>query len=314
MKKNLIFMGTGPFALCALEGIYESLGEEDTLSVYTKESRPSGRGMKQKDGAVALFAKEKGLPLYQPHTLRTEESRDEFLAIGADLAIVASYGLILPDYIIHGPKLGCVNIHASLLPKYRGAAPINRVILDGEEKTGVTIMQMDEGLDTGDMLAAKETKISPEENCGELFDRLAIMGKEMILEILPKLYSREVKPIPQDHERSSYAAKITSEDQKIDFNESTNKVLCRIRGLSPVPCAFCRTEKGGKILKIYSAFKAETALQGKAGEIVAIKPEVLVKTADGAIALGTIQPEGKGRMTALDAVNGRRLNLGDLLL
>lgn len=314
MNKNLIFMGTGPFALCALEGIFESLGEGDTLSVYTKESKPSGRGMKQKDGAVALFAKEKGLPLYQPHTLRSEDSRDEFLAIGADIAIVASYGLILPDYIIHGPKLGCVNIHASLLPKYRGAAPINRVILDGEETTGITIMQMDEGLDTGDMLATRVTEISPEENCGELFDRLAVIGKEMILEILPKLYNKEVVPVPQDHEKSTYAAKITSEDQKIDFNETTNKILCRIRGLSPVPCAFCRMEKDGKLLKIYSATKAETSLSGKVGEVIAVKPEVLVKTCDGAIALGTIQPEGKGRMSALDAVNGRRLSIGDLLI
>ncbi len=314
MARNLIFMGTGPFALCALEGIYESLDEGDTLSVYTKESKPSGRGMKQKDGAVALFAKEKNLPLYQPHTLRTEESRDEFLSIGADIAIVASYGLILPDYIIHGPKLGCVNIHASLLPKYRGAAPINRVILDGEEKTGVTIMQMDEGLDTGDMLAIRETIISPEENCGELFDRLAVMGKEMILEVLPKLYNKEVVSVPQDHTKSSYAAKITTDDQKIDFNESADQVLRRIRALSPVPCAFCRTAKDGKLLKIYSAKKSEKSFSGKFGEIVAVKPEVLVKTADGIISLGLIQPEGKGRMPALDAVNGRKLNVGDLLV
>lgn len=314
MSKNLIFMGTGPFALCALEGIWESLGENDTLSVYTKESKPSGRGMKQRDGAVALFAKEKGLPLYQPHTLRTEESRDEFLAIGADLAIVASYGLILPDYIIHGPRLGCVNIHASLLPKYRGAAPINRVILDGEEKTGVTIMQMDEGLDTGDMLAWRETPISPTEDCGMLFDRLAVMGKEMILEILPRLYNKEIVPTPQDHERSTYAAKITAEDQKIDFHESTDKILCRIRGLSPLPCAFCRTEKDGKLLKVYSATKAETPLPGQPGEVLSVKPEVLIKTSDGAIALGMIQPEGKGRMKALDAVNGRKLAVGDLLI
>ena len=314
MSKNIIFMGTGPFALCALEGIYQNLAKGDRLSVYTKESKPSGRGMKQKDGAVALFAKENNLPLYQPHTLKTEESREEFLAIDAELVIVASYGLILPAYIIHAPKFGCVNIHASLLPKYRGAAPINRVILDGEENTGVTIMQMDEGLDTGDMLAVREIAISPTENCGELFDRLAILGKEMILDILPKIYRGEVTAVPQDHEKSTYAAKITAEDQKIDFSETTDKILCRIRGLSPVPCALCRTEKDGKILKIFSAEKAETSLVGKFGEILSTKPSVLVKTADGAISLGMIQPEGKGRMTALDAVNGRRLAVGEFLV
>lgn len=312
MARNLIFMGTGPFALCALEGIYESLDEGDTLSVYTKESKPSGRGMKQKDGAVALFAKEKNLPLYQPHTLRTEESRDEFQSIGADIAIVASYGLILPDYIIHGPKLGCVNIHASLLPKYRGAAPINRVILDGEEKTGVTIMQMDEGLDTGDMLKTCSTPIGEDECVGELFERLAEMGRDLLLSLLPDIWARKLQPIPQDDSLSTYAGKITREDQELSFHKDTKQVLATIRGLSPIPCALCHTADG-RLLKIFSATPAETELEGVPGQILAVKPQVLVKTADGAVALGLIQPEGKGRMNALDAVNGRKLNLGDIL-
>ncbi len=312
--RNIIFMGTGPFALEALIGLWEKMLPEDKLSVYTKAPKPSGRGMKQTDGAVALFAKEKNLPLYQPITLKSEEAKEEFLAIGAELVVVASYGLILPPYIIHTPKFGCVNIHASLLPKYRGAAPINRAILDGERTTGVTIMQMDEGLDTGDMLLKKETEILPQDTAGDLFDRLAVMGKEMLLEMLPAIYEGKLSPEKQDDSLSTYAAKITKEDQKMDFSLPTEKVLAKIRGLFPVPAAFCLTEKDSKILKIYSAKKAEGTFSGKIGEIISVKPEVLVKTGDGAIALEIIQPEGKGRMNALDAVNGRKLALGDLLL
>lgn len=312
--KKLIFMGTGPFALAALEGLYESLSSEDTLIVYTKESKKSGRGMKVTDGCVALFAKEKGLPLYQPINFRDEEAKETFLSHKADLAIVASYGIILPDFILEAPKYGCINIHASLLPKYRGAAPINRAILDGEKRTGVTIMQMNEGLDTGDMLSKRETEILESENVGNLFDRLALMGKDMMLEILPSVYEQTLSPVKQDEALATYAAKITKEDQALDFSKETDAILRQIRGLSPIPGAFCHMEKDGKILKIYEAEKVSESLSGKTGEVVRVKPDVVVKTKDGAIRLVTIQPEGKGRMKALDAVNGRRIQLGDILL
>lgn len=313
MNKKLIFMGTGPFALEALIGIWEHLEEGDSLSVYTKEAKKAGRGMKEQDGCVALFAKEKGLPLFQPHSLKDEDAKAEFLSLNADLVVVASYGLILPPYVIHTPPFGCVNIHASLLPEYRGAAPINRAILDGKEVTGVTIMQMDEGLDTGDMLKKRETPISKTECAGELFERLAIMGKELFLELLPDIWEKKLNPIPQDDSLSTYAKKITREDQELSFDRSSREVLNQIRGLSPIPCALCRTEKDGKLLKILSAEESEENLPGAYGEIVAVKPRVLVKTADGTIALDVVQPEGKGKMKAADAVNGRKLNLGDLL-
>ncbi len=312
--RNIVFMGTGPFALEALMGIYDDLNEGDILSVYTKESKKSGRGMKEKDGCVALFAKEKSLPLYQPSTLKTKEAQEEFSAIGADLAVVASYGLILPEEILSAPKYGCINIHASLLPKYRGAAPINRVILDGEKVTGVTLQQMDAGLDTGDILSLRETVIGEEENVGQLFDRLAVMGKEMILEILPSVYKGTLSPTPQNHDLSTYAKKITKEDQKIDFSLDSDTILRQIRGLSPVPAAFCFTEKDGKILKIYAAKKAENNSSKPSGTVISVKPSVLVKTGNGAIELETVQPEGKGRMHARDAVNGRKLEMGDKLI
>ena len=312
--RNIVFMGTGPFALEALTGLYDSLSEGDKLSVYTKESKKAGRGMKEKDGPVAIFAKEKGLPLYQPATLRTPEAQAEFSAIGADLAIVASYGLILPKEVLHAPKYGCINIHASLLPRYRGAAPINRVIMEGEKITGVTLQQMDEGLDTGDILAIREIPIGDRECAGELFDRLAVMGKEMILELLPDVYEGKLNPVPQKHEDSTYAAKITKEDQKVDFSLSTEEILNHIRSLCPIPSAFCHTEKDGKILKLHEAEKATESFKGKIGEVVEVKPQVVVKTSDGAIILHVVQPEGKGRMNARDAVNGRKLEAGDLLV
>lgn len=312
--RNIVFMGTGPFALEALTGLFNALSPEDKLSVYTKESKKAGRGMKEKDGPVAVFAKEKGLALYQPATLRTPEAQAEFSAIGADLAVVASYGLILPKEVLNAPKYGCINIHASLLPRYRGAAPINRAVMDGEKITGVTLQQMDEGLDTGDILAIRETPIGKEECAGELFDRLAVMGKEMILELLPDVYEGKLTPIPQNHADSTYAAKISKEDQKIDFALTTEEILNRIRGLCPVPGAFCYTEKDGKILKLLLAQKADGNFKGKIGEVVEVKPDVVVKTSDGAIILKVVQPEGKGRMNARDAVNGRKLEAGDLLV
>ncbi len=311
--KNLIFMGTGPFALCALEGLYHSLEAGDRLSVYTKEDKKAGRGMKEKIGAVALFAKEKGLDLYQVPTLKEKAAQDEFAAIGADLAIVASYGLLLPQEVLSAPKYGCINIHASLLPEYRGAAPINRAIMDGKTKTGVTLQQMDAGLDTGDILAVQECPIEEDLSAGQLFDRLAMMGRDMMLSLLPSVYAEKLSPVPQDHSKSTYAKKITKEDQKIDFHFTTKEILDRIRGLSPVPTAFCFTDKDGKILKIHAAKKAEGSFSGEVGRILATKPEVLVKTLDGAVSLLVVQPEGKARMEAKDAVNGRRLETGDLL-
>lgn len=312
--RNIVFMGTGPFALETLTGLFESLSPDDRLSVYTKESKKSGRGMKETDGPVAVFAKEKGLPLYQPATLRTPEAQAEFSAIGADLAIVASYGLILPKEVLEAPKYGCINIHASILPRYRGAAPINRVIMDGEKVTGVALQQMDEGLDTGDLLSVRETPIGDTECAGELFERLAVMGKEMMLELLPDVFEGKLNPVPQKHEESTYAAKITKDDQKIDFHLTTEEILNKIRGLCPIPSAFCHTEKDGKILKLHEAAKAEGNYNGKIGEVVEVKPQVVVKTSDGAIVLNVVQPEGKGKMNARDAVNGRKLEPGDLLV
>jgi methionyl-tRNA formyltransferase len=314
MNKKITFMGTGPFALTILKGLFENLEEGDLLSVYTKADKKTGRGMKVQEGCVALFAKEHALPLYQPTTLINEEIKDEFLAIRSDLVVVASYGMILPPYILFTPPFQCVNIHASILPEYRGAAPINRAIMDGKEKTGVTLMLMDTGLDEGDILMTRETPITDEDCAGDLFERLAEMGRDMLLEALPLLFEKKLTPIPQTDEKSTYAAKIKKEDQVLSFKKSTNKVLRHIRGLCPIPSAYCITKKDGKTLKIHEAKKAEGEFVGKPGEIIEVKPRVLVKTTDGAVELLCVQPEGKGRMSAADAVNGRKIALGDFLV
>ncbi len=314
MNKKLIFMGTGPFALATLEGLWESLEEGDSLCVYTKAAKPQGRGMVKKDGAVAQFAREKGLALYQPITLRDEAAREQFLSLKPDLVVVASYGLILPSYVLDTPEYGCVNVHASLLPRYRGAAPINRAVMNGDALTGVTLMKMDEGLDTGDILLTRSLAIGKNDTAGEVHDKLAEIGRDLLLEALPAIYRKALKPRAQDESEACYAAKITAEDQRLDFTLSTDQIHNTVRGLSPVPVAWCRTEKDGKLLKIHAAAPADTDEDAEPGVIVCVKGKVLVKTGDGALELITVQPEGKGRMSALDAVNGRRLTLGDKLL
>lgn len=313
MDKCIVFMGTGPFALCALKKLHAAGNAGDRLIVYTKENKKSGRGMRETLGAVAQYATEHGLALYQPHSLRQESEKEIFTALAPDLAVVASYGLILPKWLLDTPRLGCINIHASLLPEYRGAAPIQRAIMDGKDKTGVTLMQMDEGLDTGDILYQEETPIGENDTAGDLFDRLAEMGGKMLVRLLPKIYNKELRPVPQRNEDATYAAKIDDEDAKLDFSLSSAVLLRRIRALSPMPTAQCRTEDG-KLLKILSATAVEGAWDAPCGTVVETKPDPVIKTADGGIAILSAKPEGKGAMTGKDLVNGRRLvRMGRLL-
>lgn len=306
-------MGTGPFALEILKGLKNKL-PHDRLIVYTKVAKRSGRGMKTKDGCVAEYAREAGLALFQPPTLRDEAAASEFLSLKAELVVVASYGLLLPKYVLDAPRCGCVNVHASLLPAWRGAAPINRAVLNGDRETGITLMQMDEGLDTGDIIAFEKTEIREEENAGELAERLSVLGKELLLANLDAIFSGKINRTPQDHKNSTYAAKIGSDDQVLDFSLSAREISRRIRALSPLPGALCKTKKDGKILKIFAAAPREGSYQAPCGEILSTKPEVLVQTGDGVLSLMQVQPEGKAKMSAADAVNGRKLSVGDLLV
>ena len=308
--KNIVFMGTGPFALEPLKALYAAFGETAKISVYTKAPKPQGRGMKLIPGCVEAFAREKNLSLYQVKTLRSEEAEKEFLAIGAEICVVASYGLILPPYVLHAPKYGCVNLHASLLPRHRGAAPINRAVEAGDEKTGVTLMQMDEGLDTGDILWQKEIPITKKTTAGDVFDALALLAAEMIPEAILKIEKGEFTPEKQNDALSTYAAKITAEDQKIDWSKSAEEIDRKIRAFFPVPGAFCRTSDG-RILKIWKAKPVPG--KGEAGRIIKTDPPTAA-CGEGAIEFQLVQPEGKGKMTGKDAVNGRKIREGEQLL
>lgn len=309
---KVLFMGTPDFARESLAALYEA-GYEIAGAV-TQPDKPTGRGYKLTPPAVKAYALEKGIPVYQPETLKDGAFEETLREIDPEVIVVASYGKILPPYIIHYPKYGCINVHASLLPRFRGAAPIQRAIMEGDRETGITVMYMEEGLDTGDMLYTLRCDITEEDNFETLHDKLAALGGKAITEALPLIAEGKITPEKQDGSKSTYAAKITGDDAIIDFNTDREELLCRIRALSPIPLAVCKTPDGLR-LKIISAIPSEGATGAKAGTVVNVDKdgfEVAVK--DGKkIRVTAVLPEGKGRMSAADYVRGRRLSAGDVL-
>ena len=231
-----------------------------------------------------------------------------------DVILVVAFGMILPPSVIAYPKYGCLNVHASLLPKYRGAAPMQRAIMDGESETGVTIMYMDEGLDTGDMILVERTPITPEDDLESVHDRLAEIGARLLVEATRSVLQGSAVRIPQDSAASTYASKITREDCRLDFSRPARELDCMIRGLSPMPLAFCLTPDG-KSLKIVSAHPADG--KGAPGTVIGVstegKGELLIACGEGALAVTALQPEGKSKMDAAAYLRGRRLSLGEVL-
>jgi methionyl-tRNA formyltransferase len=263
---------------------------------------------------VKTLALEHSTPVYQPNSLKKDA--DEYINIlrelNPDCIVVAAYGKILPKEVLEIPKYGCINIHASLLPKYRGAAPIQRAILDGEKETGVTVMQMAEGLDTGDMLLKRAIEIGENETASELFDRLAVLGGEMITDLLEKLAAGEITPEPQDNSQSTYAAMITKDMCPIDFTQPVFRVHKQICGLSDSPAAFAYLD--GKRLKVYrSEIVSNSKPNAQPGEFVG-KKQFDVACSDGVIRFTEIQAEGGKRMKARDYLNGKPVKAGTLLL
>ena len=264
-----------------------------------------------RDSGGFFPAREHGVPVYQPTSMRDGEALKIFHAIKPDVGVVIAYGKILPQEILDSPKYGCINVHASLLPKYRGAAPIQWSVIDGEPKTGVTIMQMDAGLDTGDMLLRSETEIQPDETAGELHDRLSAMGAELIVRTLDALAKGELRPEKQDDSRSCYAKMLTKELCAVDWSRSAREIHNRIRGLSPWPVATAVLE--GKKLKIHrSAVSDMEAPEAECGEIISFDP-LTVKCGSGAVELLEIQAEGKKRMFSADYLRGHKIDLGTIL-
>ena len=306
---KIIFMGTPDFAALSLEKLIEA-GHEITL-VVTQPDKEKGRGKQIQKSDVKLVAEKYELPVFQPEKIKTPESVEYLRGIEADIFVVAAFGQILSKEILDMPKYGCVNIHASLLPKYRGAAPIQWSVIDGEEVTGVTIQQMDVGLDTGDIIAVKEVRLNEDETGGSLFDRLAIAGSELITETLPLIEAGKITPVPQDDAQSTYAKKLSKDMGCIDWSSEAKVIERLIRGCNPWPSAF--TSLNGKNLKIWKA-EIKDDKSGENGSVVEVTKEgIVVKCGKGCLEIKELQLEGKKRMNTHDFLLGFKVNVGEKL-
>lgn len=306
---RILFMGTPDFARQNLEVLYNA--GEDIVGVVTAKDKPKGRGMVLTPSDVKKFALEKGLKVYEPSTLKDGAFLDTLKELDPELIVVVAYGKILPSYVLDYPKYGCINNHASILPKYRGAAPIQRAIMDGDLETGVSVMKMDVGLDTGDVILVKKVSILENDNFESVHDKLAIAGSEALLEAVLQIKSGTATYTKQG-DNFTYAEKILKADCLIDFSKSAEWVHNQIRGLSPIPLAFTKLPNG-KILKVVSARIYDKTVGGKPFEVVATDSGIVVKCGSGAIVLDVIVPEGKGKMNASDFINGRQIKVGDIL-
>ena len=292
---KVVFMGTPDFAVPALERLIK---EHDVVCVYTREPKFSGRGNKLNKTPVHLVAEANGIEVRTPKTLRNSEEQRKFTELKADIAVVAAYGLLLPLPILEAYPFGCLNLHASLLPRWRGAAPIQRAVEAGDAKSGVTIMQVAEGLDTGDMLLKGEVEISSTTTGGELHDKLALQGADLISRVLADIKSFVPQPQPQDG--ACYAAKIDKAECKLDFNQKA-EVLCRkIRACNPYPAMFF--EYSGERFKVLEAHKVEK--YASAGTIIQDNNSLLIACADGALNITQIQRQGKKLMTIGELLRG----------
>lgn len=307
---KIVFMGTPDFAAGALKSLIEA-GHEIT-AVVTQPDKAKGRSQELLPPPVKVVALEHGIPVLQPVRIKRPEEVEKLKQYPADIYVVAAFGQILSQEILDIPEFGCLNIHASLLPKYRGASPIQHVIIDGEEKTGITIMQMDAGLDTGDMLYQKEIAISPKDTYASLHDKLMVLGGEAIVEALPLLEQGNLVPRKQEDALSCYAHLIDKTMGELDFTKSAEILDRLIRGLNPWPSAY--TTYHGKQLKVWEAEPVESPKAGKPGEILAVeKDAVLVAAGSGALRITSLQLSGKKRMSAHDFLLGVRMTPGEIL-
>lgn len=306
---KIVYMGTPDFAVGPLKALIEA-GHE-ICAVVTQPDRQKGRGKEMTPSPVKECALEYGIPVLTPVKIKEPDAVKALKQYPADIFVVAAFGQILSEEILNIPKFGCVNIHASLLPKYRGAAPIQWSIIDGEKETGVTIMQMDKGLDTGDILFQKKVPITEEETGESLFDKLAEAGAALIVEALEKIEKGEVNPVKQDDNNSCYAKMLSKATGKIDWNKSAVEIERLVRGLHSWPSAF--TEYKGKQLKIWRA-EVLPHIEGKPGTIAKVtKDAVIVCTKEGALSLLEIQLEGKKRMSTKEFLLGRTFAEGEVL-
>ncbi|WP_019911451.1 methionyl-tRNA formyltransferase [Paenibacillus sp. HW567] len=310
---KIVFMGTPAFAVPSLQMLVEE-GYE-IVAVVTQPDRPQGRKKTLTPSPVKEAALSLGLPVLQPERLRRPEAVAELAAYEPDLIVTAAYGQILPKSVLELPQNGCVNVHGSLLPKYRGGAPIQRCIINGEKVTGVTLMYMAEGLDTGDMISHAKVPIEDEDTSGTLFEKLSLAGRELLKAEMPRLARGLVQAVPQDDSEATYAPNLSREDERIDWNADSRSIYNRIRGLVPFSGAF--TLWNGETFKVWAALKPDGNGGGSAaapGTVLAVNERgVEVKTGDGSLLLTSVQPAGKKAMTAADFSRGGTLKPGTVL-
>lgn len=300
---SLIFAGTPEFSVPALEALIAS--RHRVLAVYTQPDRPAGRGQQVTMSAVKQCALKHQLPVEQPQTLKDPAAVARLAQWSADLMVVVAYGLLLPKQVLDTPRLGCVNIHASLLPRWRGAAPIQRAIQAGDEKSGVTIMQMDVGLDTGPMLLERETAITPRETAGTLHDRLAKLGAEAIVEALEAIAAGTAQPRKQPEEGVTYAAKIRKEEALIDWSKSAIEIDRQVRAFNPWPIA--ETRWNGQQLRVWEALPLDKKTSATPGTVIATSSAgIEVATGDGTLQLTRVQLAGRKAMPAADFLRAHR--------
>lgn len=312
---KIVYMGTPDFAVEPLKKLVEN-GYEVVL-VVTQPDKEKGRGKEISMSPVKECALQYGIPVFQPDKIRTPENVEELRKYDADIFIVAAFGQIVSEEILNMPRFGCINIHASLLPKYRGAAPIQWCILNGEEKTGVTIMQMAKGVDTGDIIAMESIDIEADDTGDSLFDKLMYLGAELLIKTLPSIEDGSAKRIPQVEEESTHVGKITKDMGLIDWTKDAEYIERYVRGLNSWPSAF--TKYNGKTLKIWKAdildeIELTAGNSQNAGEIAMLtKDAIVVKAGNGYLSLKEVQLEGKKRMSVHDFLLGVHMNVGDAL-
>ncbi len=306
---RILFAGTPEFAVPSLVALCDS--PHEVIGLLSRPDRPRGRSRKPVWPETKKAAEERGVPVFQPRELKTPGFQETLKALSPDLIAVVAYGKILPAAVLYAPPLGCVNVHASLLPSYRGAAPINRAIANGEKKTGVTIMQIDEGLDTGDILAQREIRIGDEETAGELSKRLSLEGAGLLLETIDRIAKNEISPARQDSAAATYAPLLSREDGRVDWSRDAEEIKNLVRAMTPWPSA--HTTLGGKNLKILRALAVPG--RGRPGEIVSLGGESLdVAAGSGILRILSLQIEGGRKMDASEFMRGRKdLREGQLM-
>ncbi len=304
-------MGTPDFAVFSLDALVKN-GEE-VVGVVTQPDKPKGRGYTLTPPPVKVYALEHGIEVFQPTTLKDGAFLETLEKLSPEMIVVVAYGKILPKYVLDYPKYGCINIHGSLLPKYRGAAPMQRAIMEGEKVTGVTSMYMAEGLDTGDMLIKAEMEILDDDNFESVHDKLGALGAKVLIETVEAAKCGTLNPIKQDDHFSTYAAKIEKAECLIDFSSDAREIHNRIRGLSPFPLAFTYLPSG-RMLKIVKAHFEDAAECGEYGKVVrADKNGIAVTARGGLVVIDIATPEGKKAQSASDLINGRQISVGEIL-